>query len=220
MGNVLEKVERSGGLLLHRIALLTVGLALVIFFRSWGVIIYIFFVAMYCHALANTKGVEYWSFGVKSPAGNLYGVLLFIVFALSFIVMIGGSFLNDELKELTTSWDRVSIMDFKPTCSGDTVIYGFNISICDRFYWGVNTASILLPILIALALSDMVKFSQLRVKLGKWSFVAFVIVGCLVASPLISPLTFSGTSYYGFTSRIFLFYFSLFFPLLLTRFTF
>ena len=217
----MESVNHPGKLILHRILLLLIGLIAVVLFRSWGLIGYIVFVVFFCRILADRNGVEYVYLPVefRSSVGNLYGGLLIVLFCLSLFGAIFSYLYIDTFTSIASSWNNVDILAFEPSCSRSTKFYKDGFFNCETLYWWISIASLLLPVLFAVALVDMVKFSQLRAKLGKWVFVISVFEGILLILPFVFSLTLTGTRYFGYMLIIVLFYLSLYVPLLFNRFT-
>ena len=217
----MESVNHPGNLIFQRILVLLLGLVAVVLFRSWGLIGYIVFVIFFCRFLADRNGVEYVYLPVKSRSsvGNLYGGLLIVLFCLSLFGAIFSYLYQDASTSIASSWNNVDILAFEPSCSRSTKFYKDGFFNCETLYWWISIASLLMPVLFALALVDMVKFSQLRARLGKWAFVISVFGGILLVLPFAFSLTLKGTSHYGYMSIISLFYLSLYLPLLFNRFS-
>lgn len=214
--------KEPGHLALHRILLLAIGLIAVFYFRSWGLIAYISFTVLYCRNLANLNGVEFILFGVRdSPPGNLYASFLTGSFFLSLIgVLLAYSF-ADEFAAIATSWDDMSLMNQRPNCIQSDKLYRDGFFNCNTLHWWISGISLLLPFVFAFSLTDIVKFAQLRIKVGKWYFVVLITSGILLILPFAFEITFPGSSYRIYMLIITMLYLSLLLvPILPNRFSF
>jgi len=218
----MNKVAKEPGyLILHRIVLLIIGLIAVFYFRSLGLGAYIILVVIYCRILANINGVELISFGMRdSPPGNLYASFLIGSFCLSLIFALLAYFFADEFTVMASSWDKVSILGQRPNCIQSDKLYRGGFFNCNTLSWWIGGLSLLLPFVFAFALTDLVKFSQLRIRIGKWIFLLAIIALALFVFPFIFSITLTG-SHYGYMLRITLLHLSLLLlPLLPNRFSF
>jgi len=213
--------KEPGHLILHRILLLIIGLMAVIYFRSWGFVVYTVFTVIYCRILANVNGVDIISFGVReSPPGNLYASFLIGSFCLSFIGALLAYFSTDEFTVIASSWDNVSMVSQRPNCIQSDRLYRGGFFNCNTLNWWLSCLSLLLPLIIAFTLTDVVKMAQLRIRIGKWMLLVIILVLALLTLPFIFSITLTG-SHYGYMLRVTLLHLSLLLlPLLPNRFSF
>jgi len=168
---------------LHRVVLLFVGLAAVIFFGTWGLIAYQLFVVVYCRVVANKMGVRYYQVAYPpefySSSGNFYAVSIFTLFALT---LFGGMF--DQYYDL---FSQGNLKRFLPDCS----YTGVGSSVggdCETFKQRVGIASLLFPFAVFLTFSDIVNFSRSRIRIKDLSFLVFFAIGLLFLFTYLFPV--------------------------------
>jgi len=204
----------------HRALLLFIGLAAVVFFGTWGLIAYQFFVVAYCRVAANKIGVRYYRIAYPpefySSSGNFYAVSIFILFALTvFWGMFAQYYELVQSQALYDLFSERNLKRFLPKCTGVGSSVG---SDCVTFNQVVGIASLLFPFAVFLTFNDMVNFSRSRIRSKTLSFMVYFAIGLIFLSTYLFPVNLE--SYYSlirFSSSFFLSYLILLIPARITH---
>ena len=208
-------------LILHRVLLISVGLAAALFFNGWGMAGFFVFVVLYCRLLANHRGFYYFPDGLDIEAGNPYSIALLISLGLTALGVVTVYFSENKLTPIFDYLHSLSMIEFKPSCSTSSNFSNFDgLHNCDTFYRSISMMSFLFPIMVGIVLGDLVELAQVRIRLGKWALLPIFLFVLLFAAVIVVPLTITGTGYYSFSVRVIWLIFLLATPLFINRFSF
>jgi len=163
--------------ILARLVLLVVGFTLLLFLQLWGFYSYLVLMVIYCRFFAAKRKLKTYHYPAPARAG---GWLILLIMGGILLILIASMFFASHSPEsvdrIFKAWNQNKLFTGLPKCENPLYSDETDFYSCRSILAGIGMYLLLTPVLVAILLCNLIKWSQVRISVSSTFILCMAVL--------------------------------------------